>query len=299
MVNFSQKVKLRQQTQKKLKKPAKWLTPDQLERKYKRLLRQLVREISKAIRDMLIPMIPTLINEVESLYPKNDEKINISQKNDDNYIKNTHISNIYRKDDFLDTLNGIILSIGEFIEPKVKETITEMETIGNEINVFNEQQFQKVNRSVFGIDIFVDQPWLTSQLELFSEQNAELITSIPEQDLFQVEGIVQRGLQEGQRFTKMAQEIQKRFGITRRRANLIARDQTAKLNSSLTKLRQQSAGIESYQWQTAGDERVRPTHRANDGKIFKWANPPKKTGHPGTDVNCRCVAIPIMEDIIE
>jgi len=222
---------------------------------------------------------PQLLEEVSANYPNNDS--------------------LMRNDDFLSMLRGIFISIQEFINPKIKETITEMEVIATEISNFNQVQFEKVNQSVFGIDIFVDQPFLRDQLELFSRQNAQLITSIPEQDLLQVSGIVERGLQEGQRFTEVAKDIQKRFGITRRRANLISRDQTTKLNASLTKLRQESAGITEYIWSTAGDERVRPTHKANNGKKFKWDDPPKVTGHPGTDINCRCVAIPVMEGILE
>ena len=290
MIPFSQTARLKEQNKGRLKKPAKWLFPHNLERKYKRILHKLVRELSLAIKEMLVPMIPTLIEQVETLYPKNDDFLDKTV---------THSVFTTKNDDFLSTLNGIIINIGNFMKPKVQQTIVEMENIGNEISNFNEQQFQKVNRSVFGIDIFTDQQWLSDQLELFSQQNAELIKSLPEQDLFQVSGIVQRGLQEGQRFTTVAKDIQKRFSITTRRANLIARDQTAKLNSSLTKLRQQSAGITEYRWQTAGDERVRATHRANDGKTFRWDNPPKITGHPGTDINCRCVAVPIMEGIIE
>lgn len=290
MIPFSQTARLKEQNKGRLKQPAKWLFPHNLERKYKRVLHKLVRELSLAIREMLVPMIPALIDDVETLTPQNF----------DSYLSPSKTSvKTPRKDDFLDTLNGIIINIANFMKPKVQETIVEMEHIGNEISTFNEQQFQKVNRSVFGIDIFIDQQWLSDQLELFSQQNAELITSLPAQDLFQISGIVQRGLQEGQRFTTVAKDIQKRFGITTRRANLIARDQTAKLNSSLTKLRQQSAGITEYRWQTAGDERVRATHRANDGKTFSWDKPPKITGHPGTDINCRCVAVPIMKGIIE
>jgi len=134
---------------------------------------------------------------------------------------------------------------------------------------------------------------------LFSSQNAQLIRSLPEQELDQVAQIIERGLQEGSRFHSMTQSIQERFGITRRRAKLIARDQTSKLNASLTKLRQQELGVEEYVWQTAGDERVRATHRAHDGKKFRWDNPPKNTGHPGTDVNCRCVAVPVLEGLLD
>jgi SPP1 gp7 family putative phage head morphogenesis protein len=54
---------------------------------------------------------------------------------------------------------------------------------------------------------------------------------------------------------------------------------------------QLARGIQSYRWQTFGDTRVRPTHRANEGRIFSWQNAPA-TGHPGSDHNCRCSAIP-------
>ncbi len=46
-----------------------------------------------------------------------------------------------------------------------------------------------------------------------------------------------------------------------------------------------------YIWRTSGDEKVRPSHAANNGKIFAWKNPPA-TGHPGQDYNCRCWADP-------
>lgn len=34
---------------------------------------------------------------------------------------------------------------------------------------------------------------------------------------------------------------------------------------------------------------MRASHVANNGKIFSWDNPPK-TGHPGEDFGCRCIA---------
>lgn len=46
-----------------------------------------------------------------------------------------------------------------------------------------------------------------------------------------------------------------------------------------------------YIWHTQGDGKVRPSHAANNGKIFAWANPPV-TRHPGEEINCRCWAEP-------
>ncbi len=46
-----------------------------------------------------------------------------------------------------------------------------------------------------------------------------------------------------------------------------------------------------YIWRTRGDNKVRPFHAANNGRIFAWDDPPA-TGHPGEDYNCRCTAEP-------
>jgi len=266
----------RKNAPKRLKKPPKWLFPHSAEREYTRDLFSLTNELKRLIKEILVPQIPSMIVEVNAKTP--------------DPIKN---------DDFIDKLKGLIITIREAIQGKVDETILQAEKIGLQIAAYNQAQFDKTTKSVFGLDLFVDQPWLVDQLKLFSSQNAQLITSIPDQELEQVAGIVERRLQEGERFEVVEQDLIKRFGITRRRAKLIARDQTTKLNASLTKLRQQELGVEEYTWQTAGDERVRPTHKANDGKKFRWDDPPNKTGHPGTDVNCRCVAIPVLEGILE
>lgn len=64
-----------------------------------------------------------------------------------------------------------------------------------------------------------------------------------------------------------------------------------RLKQRLDSARQQEVGTGRYIWRTAHDERVRSSHRANDGKIFWWNKPPP-TGHPGEDYNCRCKAQP-------
>ncbi len=53
-----------------------------------------------------------------------------------------------------------------------------------------------------------------------------------------------------------------------------------------------------YVWRTSGDNKVRASHAANNGKIFAWDNPPE-TGHPGTHYNCRCTAEPYTPEVDE
>lgn len=260
----------------KAKVAPKWLFPHSQERKYDKILHALTKEIKRLINEMLIPAIPFMIQEVESKMPSND-----------------------RADDYLTHLNAIILQISNSLKLPIDKTIKEAIEVGISIEKFNRQQFQKTNNFIYGIDLFENEPWLRDQLELFANQNAQLIKSMTDQELERVSQATQRNLQEGKSYQELSSYIKKSFNISDRRANLIARDQTTKLNSSLTKLRQQEIGVTEYIWQTSGDERVRPTHRAHDGKKFKWDKPPRDTGHPGNDVNCRCVAIAVLDDLLD
>ncbi|AVX05853.1 hypothetical protein MXMO3_03348 [Maritalea myrionectae] len=53
-----------------------------------------------------------------------------------------------------------------------------------------------------------------------------------------------------------------------------------------------------YIWTTRQDQKVRPSHAANHGKIFAWDNPPP-TGHPGEGFGCRCRAVPYVPSSAE
>lgn len=56
----------------------------------------------------------------------------------------------------------------------------------------------------------------------------------------------------------------------------------------------QSVDTAQYVWRTQQDDKVRGAHRANDGRVFSWSDPPP-TGHPGKEFNCRCQAIPYIQ----
>jgi SPP1 gp7 family putative phage head morphogenesis protein len=160
----------------------------------------------------------------------------------------------------------------------------------------NGRQIDKITKAVLGVDVFRNEPWLKEQMEIFTTNNVNLIESIPYQYLDKVQSVVTRGVNLGWTSTETAKEIEHQFDVSSNRAKLIARDQTAKFNCSLMMLRQTEVGVEKYQWSTSKDERVRDSHRENDGKIFNWDDAPSETGHPGDDINCRCVAIPIFTE---
>lgn len=157
-----------------------------------------------------------------------------------------------------------------------------------------DSQFIEHIQKAIGVDI---RPWMTADgirepLRAAEQANIELIQSIPEQYFDKLRKTLDQNYEVGGRWESLAEDIRHVGEVTESRAKLIARDQTSKMNSALSRSRLTSIGINKYKWQTAGDERVRPTHRENDGKTFTFNNPPSETGNPGDDVNCRCVAIP-------
>ena len=130
----------------------------------------------------------------------------------------------------------------------------------------------------------------------WARENVGLIKSV-DTDFFDDLAVeVADAVKQGKSTTALAALIQARTGVAESRAAFIARDQISKLNGKVVQQRQQGLGVKRYRWRTAGDERVRDSHRAHDGKIFEWSKPPPGTGHPGHDYNCRCFAEPIFDD---
>jgi SPP1 gp7 family putative phage head morphogenesis protein len=102
----------------------------------------------------------------------------------------------------------------------------------------------------------------------------------------------------GKRWEELKDDLEERGEVAGSHAELIARDQTLKLNGALNELRQTNAGVSQYVWSTSKDERVRPEHAELEGTTQSWDDPPLINGealNPGEDFQCRCVAIPVID----
>lgn len=140
----------------------------------------------------------------------------------------------------------------------------------------------------------VRQEALNNYLDAVALRTAGLITGIYDDTVRQVATLTQQAVLNNLSVNDLRKQIQARLGISSRRANNIARDQVATLTSELNHIRQEQAGVLKYEWSTSGDSRVRDLHEDFNGKTYTWAKPPRD-GHPGTAINCRCVAIGILE----
>lgn len=134
------------------------------------------------------------------------------------------------------------------------------------------------------------------------DENVGLIKSIGEQHLAQVQTALSQSVANGRDLAHLASELEKRTGITKRRAAFIARDQNNKATAVMVRTRALELGITKARWaHSAGGKTPRPEHvkAGREGMIFDLAkghdfNNGEGTVWPGTAINCRCVAIPIV-----
>lgn len=134
---------------------------------------------------------------------------------------------------------------------------------------------------------------LSGQIAAFRDRNVRLMEDAARTYAQQVRDVLEDPDAMGRSVDDLADDIEERASVSESKAELIARDQTLKLNGQINEIRQTNAGIDQYTWSTSQDERVRESHRDLEGQVFDWDSPPE-VGHPGEDYQCRCVAIPVI-----
>lgn len=108
---------------------------------------------------------------------------------------------------------------------------------------------------------------------------------------------------EGRRFENVAKDIEERFGMTKKRAELIARDQAIKLSANIRDERATKSGLKEYIWVTRQDDRVRDSHKLLHGKKFSYDDHPPSGVYgekqaPGVAISCRCLSRPVIPALV-
>ncbi|SAK33214.1 SPP1 family phage head morphogenesis protein [Burkholderia multivorans] len=162
------------------------------------------------------------------------------------------------------------------------------------------QQAQEMSRALR--DELRRAPTGETMRALMAEQ-VTLIKSIPLEAAERVHRLTIEALEDSTRAAAISKEIQRSGEVAKSRADLIARTEVSRAATSLTEARARAVGSTHYRWVTSGDSDVRPGHRALNGKVFAWDDPPEvnENGrimrhHPGQIWNCRCWAEPIISE---
>ncbi|EKQ56278.1 MAG: phage putative head morphogenesis protein, SPP1 gp7 family [Clostridium sp. Maddingley MBC34-26] len=147
---------------------------------------------------------------------------------------------------------------------------------------------------------------LNAALNFEIQKNAEIIKSIPLNISKEVTEHILNESMSGRRASNIAEDLQEMIPkLTKSKAKLIARTETSKTSTALTKARCESLGINWYIWRTSEDRRVRSSHSHMEGVLVCWNNPPspealtneKNVGfyHAGDIYNCRCYPQPVIK----
>jgi SPP1 gp7 family putative phage head morphogenesis protein len=131
------------------------------------------------------------------------------------------------------------------------------------------------------------------------------IKDFTEKEILKLRKDMRETIESGNRYGSAIDKIKASYGVTRRKAKFLARQETSLLMAKFKQVRYQDAGVNEYRWGcVAGTPAhpVRPWHKALEGKVFRWDDPPVTTkpgeaqrkNNPGQDYNCRCFARPIV-----
>ena len=270
--------------QKKLVCKTRIRYPEAAEREYQRVTNAYMALLSKAIKEQLVPAIRKIAREeLPPGYYRTDSQDGLMWGLVDAFAKCSA--------ELEQSLNRFSLY----------SRISEMAALTVKLSI---KEWKRAVKETVGIDLLDDYyagQFYKLALEVWTRQNIDLIKTIPSESLGRMRDIVLDGYRNGKTTTNIVKEILREYSMTRRHAQLIARDQIAKLNGEIAKKQQQDAGVEEYEWSDSRDERVRTRHHDLNGKRFRWDDPPvvdERTGrrcHPGGDYQCRCVALPVFD----
>jgi SPP1 gp7 family putative phage head morphogenesis protein len=187
---------------------------------------------------------------------------------------NLNIDEATKNINFDDTLEKVYSDINK----QFKKTVTDK--IGLSIN-FTADQIRILSQEY------------TNNLKLYITEFTQKETLILRQ---KAEDIVLSGTR-AKDFTKI---IEERFAVSTKKAKFLAKQEISLLTSKFKQVKYESVGVSKYKW-SISNVRTRPDHKALNGKVFSFDDPPisnTSTGarnNPGEDFGCNCQAIPIIE----
>ena len=267
--------------------------PEQAEREYQRLASVYMRLVMDALKEYL--------PEIRDAAKAERESSRRDAENDRDDPKRQPAST-----DLIAWVNAVFDKMAAKLEQDTADFgfYERVQKLANLTERMGNREWKKAVRATLGIDLMEDYykgEFFREALPRWVEQNVALVKTIPQESLGKMRHITLEGYRNGESTTTIVKKIQAEYGMDKRHARLIARDQIAKLNSQIVQQRMRDAGVREYFWRTVKDRRVRDSHRELEGKRFRLDDPPvvdQKTGrrcHPGEDFQCRCTARAVFD----
>lgn len=260
--------------------------------------------ISRAARRRAAVAVMNAIKPVEARYVRSLRGVMRAVAREYMRVIEPRLSDIARTDGATKPISSVIAGVDVEVAASIARTVGPLfDRMARDVKKANAK-----GQALLGIKLgtFTGQSGIVTNTELgifrdieaAKQRNILLVENAHRVYAKQVRELVEDPGTFGVRVEVLKARLLERADVSESRAELIARDQTLKLNGQITATRQQRAGVEEYVWSTSQDDRVRETHAELEGQRFSWLAPPEP-GHPGQDFQCRCVAIPVGIDELD
>jgi SPP1 gp7 family putative phage head morphogenesis protein len=145
----------------------------------------------------------------------------------------------------------------------------------------------------FAVQLLDKSNALSLEVEPFAKESALLIRGVGEQVSTRIQMATIEAVRQGKSPQQFKKEIQAITGYAEKRSAFIAVDQISKLNGNISKIRMKGNGLNTYVWNTSGDNKVRPEHKSKDNTVRTWEQDPI----PGSEFRCRCTASINLDEV--
>ncbi len=184
--------------------------------------------------------------------------------------------------------------------------IVESMVFDNEVKTILDDAGNEVKKNVKHLNII--EPELSEQqkneiAKAYTENvRGYVIKDFAQERIPEMRRKIQELVLKGYRTDKIQELLEKEYGIMSRKAKFLAQNETTIMLAEYKKVTYQEMGFDKFIWRTITDGRERELHKQLNGTVWRYDNPPiidERTGNrglPGQTYNCRCEAIPYMDD---
>lgn len=194
-------------------------------------------------------------------------------------------------DTFIKAMSAAILSATS--EHEIKTVVDKFVKAVDNFSYVN----VKMQAGAVGLNPIQSDAELDSYVKIKLVENTHLVLNLRDEFADKLQTDIYNAITKGGGSGAVRNALVKRAGMTLKRADLIANDQTGTIIGQLNAYRHKKAGANRYIWQSQEDERVRPKHQVLDRTVQKYDDPDGGDDGemPGEPIRCRCVADPIFD----
>lgn len=186
--------------------------------------------------------------------------------------------------------------------------IVESMVFDNEIKTILDDAGNEVKKNIKTLNII--EPELSEQQKneiakaYTNNMRDYVIKDFADERIPQMRAKIQELVLQGYRLDKIQELLQKEYGFMARKAKFLAQNETTIMLAEYKKVTYKEMGFDKFIWRTITDGRERELHKALNGTVWRYDNPPvidERTGQrglPGQTYNCRCEQIPYHDDSV-